>query len=315
VAALGDSILLAEQPASATNQYVERFKLWNVTTGAVTPLWETPVGQQDFVWDVSGSWMAIVRTGLSLPFAEWHLILRNVTTGETREIAANQAGITETPGLNVGLPTGFAPSPSMSGSRVVWAEFHRGSDGSLHKRIEMYDMADGQEKTLESVAAPAEDVSQPSLAGQEVAWIHRPSADKAELVVEQLDTGKRLTVPVDSSVYSCGLTADGRYLAWDIGYQAKYALDLTTGKTVQYAGSEGWGTVRDGNLLSWQPSTAVGSADKGGYYDTATGLVHFVQPQQPDSMIITATALGGWFTWQDRNQQSDNYYFVRISGN
>jgi hypothetical protein len=304
---------LAEQPAAAADQYVERFKLWNTSTRQMVPVWETPQGQQDFIWDVSGDWIATVRTGLSLPFVEWHLILRNITTGETREIAHNESGITETPGLNVGLPTGFAPSPSMSGSRVVWAEFHLESDGSMRKRVQIYDLIAAQTRTIESVAAPSEDLSQPSLAGNELVWIYRPSPDKAVLVVDHLDTLDRSTVPVDNSIYSCALTANGRYLAWDEGYAAKYALDFTTDTTVRYAGSEGWGTVRDGELLSWQPSTAVGSANKGGYYDATTGVVHFVQPFKDDSVIITATALGPWFTWQDRNQLNDNYYFVRVA--
>jgi hypothetical protein len=315
VAATGDVIILAEEPFPVgENQFFESFSLWNPATGATTPLWKTPAGQADDVWDVSGPWLATVRTGLELPFPEWHLILRNVSTGETREIAKSDPAIMGVQGLNPGLPTGFAPSPSMSGTRVVWAEYHLDSDGSVQKRIQLYDIGDARESTIESVPALAEDVSQPSLAGDKIAWIHRPSSETAELVVKHLDTGKTSTVPVDNTVYSCALTADGRYLAWDENYVAKYALDLNTARAVRYAGSEGWGTNRDGNLLSWQPATQVGSADKGGYYDTTTGVVHFVQPLHPDSVITEASAIGSWFTWQDRSPAGDYYYFVKLPG-
>lgn len=305
VAAYGDWIVLSEPASRPVEHQIIKLELWNALTGERQPGWETPPDTQDGVWDHSGDWIVTVRTGLELPFPEWQLILRNLSTGETRVIARADPAVLTVPNVRVGLPSGYAPTPSMSGSRVVWPELVVDPDGTAKKQIEMYDLSDGQRSTLASVDAIAEDMWQPSVAGSEVAWVHRPASGPQELVVLDVLSSQKRTFPVGGAIYSCALSADGRNLAWDDDYTAKRVLDLSNGQVLQYAGDEGWGTQRSGNFVSWQPSTVsltsgTKSSGAGGFYDFQHHQVRFVAPHV-NSEIISANLFGDWFVWQDRS--------------
>lgn len=318
MAAYGDWIVLSEQSSTPAPRAATTFvyELWNVHTGERKPGWESAPGTQDWLGEVSGDWLVTVRGGLSLPFAQWRLILRNLKTGEAREIAHDDPNVVHVPNLPVRLPSGFAPEPSISGQRVVWSEFVVGPHGKAEKRIELYDLASGKQSTLVSVDPSAQDVWSPSIAGNEVTWVHRLVSGSQELVVIDLVTARKRTFPVGGDIYSCALSADGRYLAWDDHDVAKHVVDLDSGGVLQYAGDEGWGTVRSGDYFSWQPFTGSYTANAmspgaGGIYDAQTRQVRFVSHQE-NSTIMSATVMGNWFVWQDRSPSTRIYYFMRL---
>jgi hypothetical protein len=217
------------------------------------------------------------------------------------------------------------PTPSISGLRVVWPEFVLDPDGTAKIQIELYDLANEKQSTLLAVDPTLEDIWSPSIAGDEVAWAHRPASGPQELVVANLVSGTKKTFPVGGEI-SCALSADGRYLAWDDSPVAMRVLDLDSGEVLQYAGDEGWGILGSGDFVSWQPDIRPGGY--GGFYDVQKKQVRFV-PRKENSEIVTAMVMGSWFVWQDRtsppwssppsssvptstNTATDYFYFLRL---
>lgn len=318
LAADGDWIVLGDRPTSAITGSTYTYALWNISTGERRAGWDAPPDMQDWLGESSGGWLVTVRIGLSVPFADWRLILRNLRTGETREIAHSNPDVEKIPNLPVRLPSGFAPTPSVSGTRVTWSEFVLDPTGAVRKRIELYNLLDGSLSTLVEVVPSVEDVWGPSLAGNRVAWAHRPAAPNSqELVVLDLDNGGTTSFQVGGEIYGCALSADGENLAWDDRYVEKHVINVTNGERLQYAGDEGWGANRSGHYVSWQPLTGSYTAETaspgaGGFYDFEKGEVRFVAHEE-DSTIISATLLGDWFVWQDRSPSADYFYFLRLS--
>ena len=138
---------------------VQAFERWDPRTGARAPLWQGAAGKQDIVLASSGDWLATVRTGLALPFPEWQLILRNVTTGEARTIARNEGTVADAPDLQPGLPFGFAPKPVMDGATVTWIQY-AGSAESPVRELRAYDLVSGSVTTLDTVALAVGDLEE-----------------------------------------------------------------------------------------------------------------------------------------------------------
>jgi hypothetical protein len=317
VAAYGDSWFVLSRRRPGTEAQATAYELWNAVTGERRAGWDSPEGKQDVTGAASGDWLVTVRMGMSLPFSDWQLILRNLDSGEALEIARSDPEVVNVPDLPVHLPTGFAPSPSVSGDRIVWSEFVTDGPGRARLRVQLFDLSSRATSTLTSVDPTREDVWQPSIGGTRTAWVHETVGSKQELVVTDLRSGGSRAYDVGGEIYSCVLSADGRNLAWDDNYVAKYVVDLDTGARLQYAGDEGWGTNRSGHFVSWQPST-VSYTDNppiyngaGGYYDFNKHEVRFIA-HAADSEIVTATLMGNWFVWQDRGPTSDFFYFLRL---
>ena len=302
VAAYDRWIVLQTEPFPITpnDENVPRqYSLWDPETGETASGWSAPPGWHDGVFDADGDWIATVRVGFSLPFPEWSLILRNLKTGEEREIAKSDPRVLEVPGLHPQLPSGFAPWPSLSGGKLVWAEYTVDTPGQAKKKIQLYDVAKGTRQTLYEVSDPTvEDVRVPVIRGGKVAWIRSPNGSgEDEIVVRDLESGTEETHRVGGYLYTCALSDDARYLMWDDGYYAKYARDLTTGETVKYATDQGWGTYQSGHYVSWIPGAAYGGY--GGFYDLEKRVVRFL-PMREDVDTNIAQVMGSWFVWQER---------------
>lgn len=316
----GDWVIVTRRPYPNRDGAALTYELWNPLTGATKPGWQSPAGQGDDIAGVAGEWLVTVRSGSSLPFENWSIILRNPLTGEERALAHSDPNVVKAPGLPVRLPRGFAPIVSVSGHRFVWAEFIV-RDGIPRERIQIYDFDNGNVSTLVEVDPLQQDLWQPTIGGDHVAWAYRDSPNGPnQLVVLDLTTKQSTSYRVGGDIYSCALSGDGRYLAWDDSYTAKFALDLTSGKKVRYAGSEGWGTFRSGHYLAWQP----GRPGPGGYYDLANEEIHFLPTFSEPVVCNLATVMGGWFVWQELHRVIDPnsssapdisgsyYYFVRL---
>ena len=306
VAAWGDWIVLSDAPSKApTSGSTQTFALLNLVTGERQHGWEAPPDTQENVADQSGDWLLLYRSGLGNPQQNWQLILRNLETGDVREISREEPDADRAPNLRAGPQYDFGTSASMSGTRVVWTETVLDPAGRAQKQIEMYDLTDEQRSTLATADLPVEDISGPSIAGGTVAWVHRPAAGAREIVVSDLATNRRQAYAVDGEVAGCVLSSDGQYLAWDQDNSAKHVRNLAMGDVQQYAGDEGWGTQGSGHFVSWQPSTVsyapnTVSSGAAGFYDFKKQEVRFVAAHE-NSEIITAHVFGDGFVWQDRS--------------
>ncbi len=280
--------------------------LWDPLTGESRPLWTGVPGRQDTIFGADGDWLITVHTGLSLPFAEWELILRNLS-GEARTIARSDPRIVKSPGLHPDLPFGFAPSPSIANGLVVWEEHYVADDGTVGKRINAHDIETGDTRILVRVPdATREDLRSPSIGGGRVAWIHKVFApiegdpSEFDVAIMDLGSGSVSALPISGRPWQVGLTVDGEFLAWDDGMDFKYAMNLRTGVVTRYAGNpyqSGWGVLRDGSRFSWIPGSPPDA--HAGYFDTATGVVREAETPREGSTVNVGEPMGPWFVLQD----------------
>lgn len=325
---VGRSLVISTYPAGpAMATTPEVVSLWDPLTGESRELWTGVAGKQENIFEAGGDWLVTVRTGFSLPFAEWELILHHLD-GETRTIARSDPRVPKAEGLHPDLPFGFAPSPSIAGGRVVWEEHYVRDDGNVGKRVNLYDIATGETRTIIQVPdATKEDLRSPSIGGQRVVWIHKVFApipgdpSQFDVAMFDLQSGALSTLPISGRPWQIGLTADGTYIAWDDGMDFKYAMNLETGTTVWYAGNpyqSGWGVLRSGSRFSWIPGMLEGGA-LAGYFDAATGLVREIEPPPAGSVVNIGQPMGHWFVLQDlrlrdEERAASRYFLIPIDG-
>lgn len=297
--------------ASTDPAAAQSFELWDPGSGAVTHAWTAAADRQDIVTAASGNWVATVRTGFDLPFAEWQLIVRNLVTSESRVLATGDPTLASDVGLHPDLPVGLAPYPSMSGDLVTWEEFTP-ANGHVAKAIKVANLATGTTTTVASAAdAHAEDLRLPAIGGTRVAWIHRTFAESMTATIEWADvaTGSTGSISVAGNPWAVGVTADGRYIAWDDDLQSKVVLDTQSGLRTRFAGAVGWGITTNGQQLSWSPAGAQGGV--AGLYDPASGTVRTVRPAD-GARVNVGGLFGPWFAWQELMPATGTatYYFV-----
>lgn len=311
LAAVDAGVIMSDRDANLQpGVAVTAVQLLDPATGERRKLWENPGGRQSFVLDAEGDWLTSVDTGLALPFADWTLVLRNVTTGEARTIATADPAVADVPGLKASLPFGFAPAPSISGGRVAWSQYVVDGAG-VRREVRLYDIATAVTTAVAATSNAVADIEWPVLGGQRLAWIERSASGEATFVVRDIpgNAERRLRVPGDP--FGLAISSDGRFLAWDDALSAKYSIDLETGAVVRFAGEEGWGMFSGGSAFSASPAAAYGG--KGGYYDTSTNTVRWLVPA-PGIATNVASVFGPWFGWQESTSEGVTYYFARSDG-
>jgi hypothetical protein len=181
--------------------------------------------------------------------------------------------------------------------------------GTAIERVQAYNIATGETTTVAQDADETKsDIWSPSIAGSLVAWAFRAS-DSApfELRLKDMQSGESQAITAPGGIVSCGLTADGRYLAWD-GPDGRYVQELATGKRTEYGddGSFGAASMVDGDFVSSQPIGHGGSV-----YDARTGILRVVYPQD-QAMTNIAQALGPWFVWMVHPYDASDpgYYYL-----
>ena len=312
VAADGDWILLDKGASVRKPGDVSTFVLWNAVTGETRPAWRTPDGMEDTARAMSGDWLAFVRYGDTTP-KEWSLLLYNMATGESRQIAAADPAITSQihcPGCVDGAQEEFLypPRAAVTGTRVVWPQFFAAADGSVRERLQMYDIASGDTTTLGEADPTVEVLDAPAAGGSAVAWLERRASGPEQILVRDLATGATRTLTVGGRIAGIALSGDGRYLSWDADSFAKYAYDLSTGELVQYASNEGTGASSARDVVSWQPDFGLvinAPEPNSGFYDVDKHEVRFVAPQQ-HMFVGTSSLLGDWFAWSEVPVPSTN---------
>jgi len=317
MAAIGEQAFVVKKSViKRSPEHPVEYELWNASTNEFTTLWTDPPGTQQAFGVAEGDWLVTVETGYSLPLARWSLVLRNVTTNESRTIAESDMRVPDlAEGVQTG-PAGFAPLPAIAGGRVGWIEFFVNAWGTLGKRFQVYDIASGHTTTLVDIEdASSSDLQSVSLAANHAAWLGR-SRGEPEAWVQTLDSGARTVYEIGGDPYSCALSPDGAFLLWDDtqyaqrGMRAKYALELSTDNVVRYAEGSGWGTYVGGDLVSWTPwENAVG------FYDFRSDVGYTVDLQGRQSIL--ATVMGDWYVWQETKdtgvgeQASESVFYFR----
>lgn len=313
VGAWDGRILLSRISSVSAAQHAdlrETFELWNPATRSAATAWSVPAGQQDWIDGIDGDWVATVRTGLSMPFPVWSLILRNIKTGETRTIASDDIAVRNVPGIRPTLPRGFAPLPSISNGSVVWVEtdIDRSTGLPVH-RVQLYDLASQTTSTItQDHDARVSDLWSPAISGHYVAWAFVPkSGDPQQVLLRDMSTDATRQIRDPGQVFSLGFTTDGKYLAWTAPGQA-YVESLLTGDRVGFAANDG--LTFSGHKISWWPQD-TGLRSIGGYYDIDTHTVRYVSPPAGTVMAVAGVA-GPWFYWLTNDHQSGvaMYHFL-----
>jgi hypothetical protein len=315
VGAAGARVVVKSLPAGDTPATTSiLYQLYDPASGARVDAWSASPGSQDFVTESEGPWVVTVRTGLGLPFPDWSIILRNVETGDMRTVSRSQAAVARVPGVQTRLPTGFAPQPSLSGTRLAWVESNLDAAGGLRRQVKLYDLATGATSVLFDVPEPLSgDAWSVAVRGDIAAWAYRPPhKDAVEIVVHDFVSGAQRHITGVGNPYSLVLSAGGRYLAWDDEMVTKTAMDLHTGARVTYATAVGWGTFATGDEISWTPATGRGG--RGGFYNPVTNTIRF-RDDTPGAVMNVARVMGPWFSWQELPADSSKpgyYYFLPL---
>lgn len=316
--AYADGVIVQRQSSVVDSLEPQQYLLWNPRDGSYEPLWASEPGRQDFPAGADGEWLATVRFGQSLPFADWSLIVRNPLTGEARTIAESDERVPAEPGLAVGLPLGFAPFPSINDGRVVWVEWAFGDDGLIHKYLRLYDIGANTTRTVVTVDDPRiEDIREPSLGGTRLAWIHdRNDWNESQIVVLDLVTGDERRFVADAIPYRGRISADGRYFAFDVEYRAKYALEIDTLKVDRFASDEGDQIVVTNDGVSWLPGG--GANARAGYYDFNARTVRMTAGNGGNAGGLLGNGLFYFreFTVDERGREIEElttYYIIDIS--
>lgn len=312
VAVLEDSFLLAETTITETGTTAQQFVTWAPEGDQRETRWQSEPGRQDIVAGVDGNEVVYVRTGLELPFADWELEVRDLSTGETKTLATGAPDVLTAMGVSAAPPFGVAPQPSVRDGQVVWAQYEVVA-GRAMRRVRMYDLADGSTTLVASADGGAgEDIESPTLGGERAAWVRWGSDGRAQIEVLDLATGVLTPVDLgDANPYAIALDGDGTTLAWDDARGGKYARQLDGGEPVRFAGDEGWGITVSGQRFAWVPAAAYGGT--GGYYDLETNELRLLG-KKPGVQVNQATVMGDWFVWQELVLDDDGHADLDVSG-
>ncbi|HEX6030694.1 MAG TPA: hypothetical protein VFY90_04625 [Tepidiformaceae bacterium] len=318
VAAYKDRFLVGETKVDReADSATQRFVIWDPATGARQPAWYGETGRQDIVAGMAGDTAVYVRTGLSLPFAEWSLEARNLVTGETQTIAQSRPEVASDPNVQPEPPFGLAPHPVVSGGKIAWAEYVW-RNGGTNREVRMHDLATGWTVTLGAIpTGRGEQLDSVALGGNRAAWVHWGADGTARMVVHDLTSGAETPLDLDAKPFALALDDRGQTLAWDDSRGGKYSVRIDGSTPQRFAGDEGWGVVASGSRFSWAPAAAYGGT--GGFFDLATGELRLVT-RKPHVQVNYAAVLGGTFTWQElttgadgaANEAKSGYYFMPL---
>lgn len=317
-AAFQDRVLVRRFSRVVDSDETSQYLLWDPVDGTYELMWEGEPHMQDWFAEVDGDWVPTVRFGLSLPFPGWTLSLRNLVTGEIRTLATSDDDVLAVRGLAIGLPLGLAPYPSIHAGQVVWCEWAFGEDRQVHKYLRLHDIAAKTTRTVVTVDDPRiEDIREPSLGGARLAWIHdRNDWNESQIVVLDLATGDERRFVSDGIPYRGRISTDGGYFAFDVGYQAKYALEIDTSRVERFASDEGDQIVVTGDGVSWLPG--IGAHARAGYYDFNTRTVRLTAGKGGNAGGLLGNGLFFFreFTVDERGQEIEElttYYIIDIS--
>ncbi|MEX0784893.1 MAG: hypothetical protein WD557_19840 [Dehalococcoidia bacterium] len=277
----------------------ERRELGELTTyyswrpGASEPSaeWSLPYERQDLVEGKAGGKLVVVRYGHMAPLADWELILKDAQTGENCLLAEIDPDIIPFNPKTFGLPWAL-PTPSASGNRLVWAEWHENDDGGFSRRIMLYDVETHELTKLgEAGDARTEGAWEPTIVGDRVAWLQKKEGREIEVIVRDLSINTQTAYSIAGEPLKATLFDDGRRFAWDL-QDGSFVYDFDTGRSLRYS-NVGGNTLASGQFVSsWTAPDWIG------YYDAASG--EFQPIDNKGATTVDAYTFGNYFVWQER---------------
>lgn len=287
--AYGDQIVLWASPGKSpgAETAAPQYSLWNPATGSIAPAWTGDAGMQDIYSGSDGDWLALVHLRIgSLEGGE--LILRNLKTGEVRQLTAAAGG------------AGVFGDSTTSGGYAVWTEDIFGSDSSVTEEVRLYNIASGATTTLASNSDGDKNISSAGVGGGNVEWLYNNGTGKAmSLLVHDIASAQEATYTLTSGVDATGISRDGRYVAWEDNSYDKHVIDVLTGQQTYVAHGQGLGVFVNDRYFSWDPANVGGPQpdDSAGFYDLKTNELREL-PHDPNVETLTAHVMGVWFVWQ-----------------
>jgi hypothetical protein len=215
--------------------------------------------------------------------------LRNLQTGETRQIGTSGDGTTSG---RVVAANGW----------VAWTDMT-----PSHSGIWLYEIATGKSSM---VAAMTRRISDLAVGNGVVAWWQSQGFNNAQqprIVVRDTAANNFQSVAA-SGVRSLVLSGDGQTLVWlqdsGAGGPGLYLQDLKTGSGGRLLGGQSIGVSLSvsSQYVSWQPGPGSSSATAG-LYNVKTHELRVVQ-SAPGSASRISRVMGQWFMWSDARQQT-----------
>jgi hypothetical protein len=300
----GSQIVVAAIPSKGPNSENEpwQYSLWDPVTGSTTPEWTDAPRLQETYMQSDGDWVETVTRGFggTAAMADWTIILRNLKTGEERDVAKAQPGQGEINLTQITLQND--PDPSLAGGKLVWASAELLAGEGVQSTVQMYDIASGATTTVEIKTDHArEDLWSASTGGGKVAWLDGDGTE-FRIIILDVASGRRITLGADATASQAKLTPDGRYLVLETrdegGSYDKYLIDVGTGEKRQLAGAQGGGVFSTTRYVSWDTATMESSGYvPSGLYALQT---HELRSLTPDHTTLTNVGhvMGDWFIWQ-----------------
>ena len=290
---------------------------WRPGNSDPTIVWSLAPGRQDLVEGKAGDKLVITRSGFSAPLADWELILKDEATGKNCVLATVDRDIVAFRPKTFGVPWAL-PTPSVSGTRIVWVEWSKNGDGGFSRRLRLYNTATAETVTLaDAPDASLEGIWEPSISGEKVAWIQKKEGRDFEVVLRDLrdDSQKSYSIPVEP--VKATLFDGGDRFAWDI-QDGSFVYDFRTAQSVRYANIGGNTLATRTYVSSWV------SPDWIGYFDAASG--YFQPIDNKGATTIAAFIFGDFFLWQERRpdpsdpapvgqkREISRYYALKLPG-
>jgi hypothetical protein len=305
VAGYGDEILLeaerrvppmpGERIGQGAASYDQAFLFWNPVTGSFREAWSNQSTRNETVEGIDGEWAVSLLYRFN-PGTGWILRLRNLSTGEVRDIdQESEAGRGLESVYPVRIDTG----------RVAYTR-HSGQGSLRTSDVTLYDIATAESKSLAhrefTIEGGGATIGPTSLDGDRLAWPEQDGADSPiQTTIMDLKSGTTQTIK-DDRLGLCHLIRGSEWLACTAPVSL---LGPNTGsylKTIAF---------HPGNkeLVQLSDSGAPGEHTWNGWMQTAPShdlwaraSIH--NPSSHETRVLetenagqTGRLIDGWFTW------------------
>lgn len=229
--------------------------LTDPATGLPTALFHIDQPRIMFGAVLTGETVVWVETGEDMIMADWRMFIRNLLTGNQRELDHGQLQPENTP---VRVPTLFAPVISVSGNLLVWTTFEPGGPAGARAVLRLYDLTAGKSEILDEVDDISwDELGLATISGDRVAYNPghidpERQARYGTVVLLDLKTRERRVLAEGYNVASPSIC--GRYVVWASGrYSIKlYDLETRAERTVVTGGaSERWDPGVNDQIVVW----------------------------------------------------------------
>jgi hypothetical protein len=283
----GDQIILWASPGKSAVAETEapQYSLWDPATGSIEPAWTGVPGMQDVYAGSDGDWLATVRSNFT-SYGIGQLILRDLKTGEVRELTDPNSGVSA------------YGDAAVSNGEVVWTQEVLGADAAVTETVHLYAIATATTTTLALNDQGDEKIWSTAIGGSKVEWLYNDGSGlQMFVVVHDLASGLETKTGLTSGVHSASISRDGRYVVWDDGSFDKHVIDLSSGQQIDVAHAQGWGVYVTDRYFSWDPVPVEGMpGDPAGFFDLQSNELRRL-PVSNNVFTATGHVMGHWFVW------------------